>query len=58
MAFFMDPGAMFLGCLNGVEQKFLIELIKTARMLRPAWPEAVPMQLQSFLESIKCLAWA
>ena len=31
MAFFMDPGAMFLGCLNGVEQKFLIELIKTAR---------------------------
>lgn len=32
MAFFMDPGAMFLGCLNGVEQKFLIELIKTARV--------------------------
>ncbi len=31
MAFFMDPGAMFLGCLNGVEQQFLIELIKTAR---------------------------
>lgn len=31
MAYFMDPGAMFLGCLNGVEQKFLIELIKTAR---------------------------
>ena len=31
MAFFLDPGAMFLGCLNGVEQKFLIELIKTAR---------------------------
>lgn len=31
MAFFMDPGAMFLGCQNGVEQKFLIELIKTAR---------------------------
>lgn len=31
MAFFMDPGAMFLGCLNGVEQKFLIELIKTAK---------------------------
>ena len=31
MAFFMDPVAMFLGCLNGVEQKFLIELIKTAR---------------------------
>ena len=31
MAFFMDPGAMFLGCLNGVEQKFLIELIKNAR---------------------------
>ena len=34
MAFFMDPGAMFLGCLNGVEQKFLIELIKTARRSR------------------------
>ena len=32
MAFFMDPGAMFLGCLNGVEQKFLIELIKNARV--------------------------
>lgn len=31
MAYFMDPGAMFLGCLNGVEQKFLVELIKTAR---------------------------
>ncbi len=31
MAFFMNPGEMFLGCLNGVEQKFLIELLKTAR---------------------------
>lgn len=31
MAFFMDPGAMFLRCLNGVEQKFLIELLKSAR---------------------------
>lgn len=31
MAFFVDPGAMFLGCLNSVEQKFLIELFKTAR---------------------------
>lgn len=31
MAFFMNSGAMFLGCLNGVEQKFLIELIKTAK---------------------------
>lgn len=30
MAFFMNPGEMFLGCLNGVEQKFLIKLIKTA----------------------------
>lgn len=30
MAFFMNPGEMFLGCLNGVEQKFLVELIKTA----------------------------
>lgn len=30
MAFFMNPGEMFLGCLNGVEQKFLVKLIKTA----------------------------
>lgn len=32
MAFFMDPGTMFLGGLNGVEQMFLIEIIKNARM--------------------------
>lgn len=30
MAFFMNPGEMFLGCLNGVEQKYIIELLKTA----------------------------
>lgn len=26
MAFFMDPGAMFLGCLGPSEQKFLVTL--------------------------------
>lgn len=31
MAFFMNPGEMFLGCLNGVEQKFLVKLIRTAQ---------------------------
>lgn len=30
MAFFMDPGAMFLGCLGPSEQKFLVALIETA----------------------------
>lgn len=30
MAFFMDPGAMFLGCLGTSEQKFLVTLIETA----------------------------
>ena len=30
MAFFMDPGAMFLGCLGTSEQKFLVKLIETA----------------------------
>lgn len=30
MAFFMNPGEMFLGCLNAVEQRFLIKLIRTA----------------------------
>ena len=30
MAFFMDPGAMFLGCLGPSEQKFLVTLIETA----------------------------
>lgn len=27
MAFFMDPGAMFLGCLGPSEQKFLVSLL-------------------------------
>jgi len=31
MAFFMNPGEMFLGCLGPSEQKFLIKLIETAR---------------------------
>lgn len=30
MAFFMNPGAMFLGCLGPSEQKFLVTLIDTA----------------------------
>ena len=30
MAFFMNPGAMFLGCLGTSEQRFLVKLIKTA----------------------------
>lgn len=30
MAFFMNPGAMFLGCLGTSEQKFLVKLIRTA----------------------------
>lgn len=30
MAFFMDPGAMFLGCLGTSEQRFLVKLIETA----------------------------
>ena len=30
MAFFMNPGAMFLGCLGSSEQKFLVKLIETA----------------------------
>lgn len=30
MAFYMDPGAMFLGCLGTSEQKFLVKLIETA----------------------------
>lgn len=30
MAFFMNPGAMFLGCLGASEQKFLVKLIETA----------------------------
>lgn len=30
MAFFRDPGEMFLGCLGSVEQKFLVKLIGTA----------------------------
>lgn len=30
MAFFMNPGEMFLGCLGPVEQKFLVKLIETA----------------------------
>ena len=30
MAFFMNPGAMFLGCLGTSEQKFLVKLVKTA----------------------------
>ena len=30
MAFFMNPGAMFLGCLGTSEQKFLVKLIETA----------------------------
>ncbi len=31
MAFFMNPGDMFLGCLGPTEQKFLHQLFKTAR---------------------------
>lgn len=30
MAFFRDPGEMFLGCLGSVEQRFLVKLIETA----------------------------
>lgn len=30
MAFFRDPGEMFLGCLGTVEQKYLVKLIETA----------------------------
>lgn len=30
MAFFMNPGEMFLGCLGPVEQKYLVKLIGTA----------------------------
>lgn len=30
MAFFMNPGAMFLGCLGTSEQRFLVKLIETA----------------------------
>ena len=30
MAFFRDPGEMFLGCLGTVEQRFLVTLIETA----------------------------
>lgn len=30
MAFFMNPGEMFLGCLGSTEQKFLVKLIETA----------------------------
>lgn len=30
MAFFMNPGAMFLGCLGTSEQRFLVELIQVA----------------------------
>ena len=30
MAFFINPGAMFLGCLGTYEQRFLVKLIKTA----------------------------
>ncbi|MCM1245513.1 MAG: hypothetical protein NC293_07710 [Roseburia sp.] len=30
MAFFRDPGEMFLGCLGSVEQRFLVKLIATA----------------------------
>lgn len=30
MAFFMNPGAMFLGCLGTSEQRFLVKLIQTA----------------------------
>ncbi len=30
MAFFMNPGAMFLGCLGIPEQRFLVKLIETA----------------------------
>ena len=29
MAFFMDPGAMFLGCLGPSEQKFLVTLMRS-----------------------------
>ena len=31
MAFFMDPGAMFLGSLDGTEQKYILEVLKGAR---------------------------
>ena len=31
MPMFMDPGEMFLGCLNGVEQQFIIEVLKSAK---------------------------
>lgn len=30
MAFFRDPGEMFLGCLGTAEQRFLVTLIQTA----------------------------
>lgn len=30
MAFFRDPGEMFLGCLGAVEQRFLVDLIQNA----------------------------
>lgn len=30
MAFFMNPGEMFLGCLGPVEQRYLVKLIETA----------------------------
>ena len=30
MGFFMNPGAMFLGCLGTSEQRFLAKLIETA----------------------------
>lgn len=30
MAFFRDPGEMFLGCLGTVEQRYLVNLIKNA----------------------------
>ena len=42
----------------GVKEGVSIKTEKVQFLYQLEWPEAVPMQLQSFLESIKCLAWA
>ena len=40
----------------GVKEGVSIQL-KSSFLYRQEWPEAVQMQLRSFLGSIKCLAW-
>ena len=53
MAFFMDPGAMFLGCLGPSEQKFLVTLMDKGNVdvLIAPWNEEYFNECENFPQS-------